>query len=133
MDGGRVARRAELGKQISRHTLRHAFITAALEAGVPLRDVQEAASHADPHHHARLRDSSMMQKSAGRSRCSTMRWSALPPSTSAAVIRSAWPQSPPARGASRAGPLVASIRAGAVLCFVAAASEPGHRPDYLAS
>src|ERR1039457_4666360 len=27
---------------------RHAFITAALDAGVPLRDVQEAASHADP-------------------------------------------------------------------------------------
>jgi integrase len=29
-------------------TLRHAFFTAALDAGVPLRDVQEAASHADP-------------------------------------------------------------------------------------
>jgi len=28
--------------------LRHAFITAALDAGVALRDVQEAASHADP-------------------------------------------------------------------------------------
>jgi len=28
-------------------SLRHAFITAALDAGVPLRDVQEAASHAD--------------------------------------------------------------------------------------
>jgi integrase len=28
--------------------LRHAFITAALDAGVPLRDVQEASSHADP-------------------------------------------------------------------------------------
>jgi len=27
---------------------RRAFITAALEAGVPLRDVQEAASRADP-------------------------------------------------------------------------------------
>jgi hypothetical protein len=27
----------------SRHTLRHAFITAALDTGVPLRDVQEAA------------------------------------------------------------------------------------------
>jgi integrase/recombinase XerD len=43
----RVARRAGLAK-ISPHTLRHAFITAALDAGVPLRDVQEAASHADP-------------------------------------------------------------------------------------
>jgi len=29
------------------HTLRQAFITAALDAGVPLRDVQEAASHVD--------------------------------------------------------------------------------------
>jgi hypothetical protein len=27
---------------------RHAFITAALDAGVPLRDVQIAARHADP-------------------------------------------------------------------------------------
>jgi hypothetical protein len=27
---------------------RSTFITAALDAGVPLRDVQEAASHADP-------------------------------------------------------------------------------------
>jgi site-specific recombinase XerD len=44
----RVARRAGLPKKISPHTLRHAFITAALDAGVPLRDVQEAASHADP-------------------------------------------------------------------------------------
>src|SRR5580658_2550615 len=44
----RVARRAGLAKPIGPHTLRHAFITAALDAGVPLRDVQEAASHADP-------------------------------------------------------------------------------------
>jgi len=27
---------------VGSHTLRHAFITAALDAGVPLRDVQEA-------------------------------------------------------------------------------------------
>ncbi|HEY5359948.1 MAG TPA: tyrosine-type recombinase/integrase [Streptosporangiaceae bacterium] len=45
---GRVARRAGIAKNIGPHTLRHAFITAALDAGVPLRDVQEAASHADP-------------------------------------------------------------------------------------
>jgi integrase len=44
----RVARKAGLVKKIGPHTLRHAFITAALDAGVPLRDVQEAASHADP-------------------------------------------------------------------------------------
>jgi integrase/recombinase XerD len=43
----RVARRAGIGKAVTPHTLRHAFITAALDAGVPLRDVQEAASHAD--------------------------------------------------------------------------------------
>jgi site-specific recombinase XerD len=44
----RVAQRAGIIKKVSPHTLRHAFITAALDAGVPLRDVQEAASHADP-------------------------------------------------------------------------------------
>jgi integrase/recombinase XerD len=43
-----VARRAGIGKRVGPHTLRHAFITAALDAGVPLRDVQEAATHADP-------------------------------------------------------------------------------------
>jgi integrase len=35
-------------QDVTPHTLRHEFITAALDAGVPLRDVQEAASHADP-------------------------------------------------------------------------------------
>jgi integrase/recombinase XerD len=44
----RVATRAGIAKVVGPHTLRHAFITAALDAGVPLRDVQEAASHADP-------------------------------------------------------------------------------------
>lgn len=44
----RVARHAGIAKRVGPHTLRHAFITAALETGVPLRDVQEAASHADP-------------------------------------------------------------------------------------
>jgi integrase len=44
----RVARQAGIAKAVTPHTLRHAFITAALDAGVPLRDVQEAASHADP-------------------------------------------------------------------------------------
>ncbi|MHB8431737.1 MAG: tyrosine-type recombinase/integrase [Acidimicrobiales bacterium] len=44
----RVARRADIAKPTGPHTLRHAFITAALDAGVPLRDVQEAASHAGP-------------------------------------------------------------------------------------
>jgi site-specific recombinase XerD len=44
----KVARRSGIGKTVTPHTLRHTFITAALDAGVPLRDVQEAASHADP-------------------------------------------------------------------------------------
>jgi integrase/recombinase XerD len=44
----RLARQAGIEKTISPHSLRHSFITAALDAGVPLRDVQEAASHADP-------------------------------------------------------------------------------------
>jgi len=45
----RVTRRAGITKSVSPHTLRHAFITtASFDAGVPLRDVQEAASHADP-------------------------------------------------------------------------------------
>jgi integrase len=44
----RIASRAGIRKRVRPHTLRHAFITAALDAGVPLRDVQEAASHADP-------------------------------------------------------------------------------------
>lgn len=44
----RLAKAAGISKRIGPHSLRHSFITAALDAGVPLRDVQEAASHADP-------------------------------------------------------------------------------------
>jgi len=44
----RLAKRAGISKRIGPHSLRHSFVTAALDAGVPLRDVQEAASHADP-------------------------------------------------------------------------------------
>ena len=44
----RLVKRTGIDKRISPHSLRHSFITAALDAGVPLRDVQEAASHADP-------------------------------------------------------------------------------------
>jgi hypothetical protein len=44
----RLARRAGITKRISPQSPRHSFITAALDAGVPLRDVQEAASHSDP-------------------------------------------------------------------------------------
>ena len=44
----RLARRAGIDKPISPHSLRHSFMTAALDAGPALRDMQEAASHADP-------------------------------------------------------------------------------------
>jgi integrase len=44
----RLAKHSGIDKRISPHSLRHSFITAALDAGVALRDVQEAASHADP-------------------------------------------------------------------------------------
>src|SRR4051794_3703449 len=38
-----TARRAGVTNNVTPRTLRHAFITAALDAGVPLRDAQEAA------------------------------------------------------------------------------------------
>ena len=44
----RLAKRAGVTKHNSPHSLRHSYITAALDAGVPLRDVQIAARHADP-------------------------------------------------------------------------------------
>ena len=44
----RVGKKAGIDKHLSPHSMRHAFITAALDAGVPLRDVQLAARHADP-------------------------------------------------------------------------------------
>jgi len=44
----RVARRAGIVKPIGPHPLLTHFTTAALDARVPFRDVQEAASHADP-------------------------------------------------------------------------------------
>lgn len=44
----RVARAAGIGKRITPHSLRHTAVTLALDAGVPLRDVQDLAGHADP-------------------------------------------------------------------------------------
>jgi len=43
-----VAKKSGVTKKIGPHSLRHSFITAALDAGVPLRDVQIAARHSDP-------------------------------------------------------------------------------------
>jgi integrase/recombinase XerD len=51
-DAGRIVRRlaraAGIRKAVSPHSLRHSFVTLALDAGVPLRDVQDSAGHADP-------------------------------------------------------------------------------------
>lgn len=44
----RITNRARITKPISPHILRHGLITATLDAGVLPRDIQEAASHADP-------------------------------------------------------------------------------------
>ena len=44
----RLTRRAGISKSISPHSLRHSFVTLARAAGVDLRDVQQAAGHADP-------------------------------------------------------------------------------------
>ena len=44
----RLTRAAEITKHISPHSLRHTAVTLALDAGVPLRDVQDMAGHADP-------------------------------------------------------------------------------------
>jgi uncharacterized DUF497 family protein len=50
----RVARRAGITKRISSHSLRHSFITAALDAGVPLRDVQVQTRRTDESRIVRL-------------------------------------------------------------------------------
>lgn len=44
----RLRRKAGIKKRITPHGLRHSYVTAALDAGVPLRDVQIAARHSDP-------------------------------------------------------------------------------------
>lgn len=44
----RLCKQAGINKKISPHSLRHSYVTACLDAGVPLRDVQVAARHSDP-------------------------------------------------------------------------------------
>ena len=44
----RMAKTAGIPRHISPHSLRHAAITNAFDAGVPLRDAQILARHADP-------------------------------------------------------------------------------------
>lgn len=48
MTVARLCRKAGIKKHVTPHGLRHSFVTAALDAGVPLRDVQIAARHSDP-------------------------------------------------------------------------------------
>jgi integrase/recombinase XerD len=43
-----LAQSAGITKPISPHSLRHTFCTLALDAGVPLHEVQDAMDHADP-------------------------------------------------------------------------------------
>src|SRR5680860_576178 len=44
----RIAKDAGIPRHMSPHSLRHAAITHALDADVPLRDAQILACHADP-------------------------------------------------------------------------------------
>lgn len=44
----RLARTANIEGQVSPHPLRHTHATLALDAGVPLRDLQDSLGHADP-------------------------------------------------------------------------------------
>jgi hypothetical protein len=48
----RIAKTAGIPRHISPHSLRHAAITNALDAGVPLRDAQILARHRPTHHRA---------------------------------------------------------------------------------
>jgi site-specific recombinase XerD len=43
----RLAKKAGITKRVSPHSLRHTFITLALDAGVSVRDVQNSVGHAD--------------------------------------------------------------------------------------
>ena len=44
----RLARRAGIAHRVSPHSIRHAAVTAVLDAGVDIRDAQIFAGHADP-------------------------------------------------------------------------------------
>ena len=71
----RAARRARITKPAGPHTLRHAFITAALDAGVSLRDVQEAASHADPRTTMRYDNTRVLHRAGEEPQVTRSRWS----------------------------------------------------------
>ncbi|NKR61717.1 tyrosine-type recombinase/integrase [Rhodococcus hoagii] len=44
----RLAKKAGITRNVHPHLLRHGYVTSALDAGVPLRDVQIMARHSDP-------------------------------------------------------------------------------------
>ena len=74
----KIAKTAGIPRHISPHSLRHAAITNALDAGVPLRDAQILGRHADPRateHYDRARGEPRPARSALpdrlRSRCVT--------------------------------------------------------------
>ena len=93
----RTARRAGLAKLATPHTLRHAFITAALDAGVPLHDVQEAASHADTR--------TTMRYDRARSSLDGIPLTSSPPTLQATPgnpgSHPSWRRKPPGRASSR--------------------------------
>jgi hypothetical protein len=72
----RLAKAAGIDKRISPHSLRHRFIPAALDDGVPLRDVQEAASDADPR--TTMRTTKAEGHSTGTPPTSSPPWSPVP-------------------------------------------------------
>lgn len=62
----RLAHKAGIAGEISPHSLRHAFATIALDAGVSLHDLQDSMGHADPRTTRRYdRARNNLEKSAG--------------------------------------------------------------------
>jgi site-specific recombinase XerD len=64
-----LAAKGGINTAIHPHSLRHAFVTLSLDAGVPLRDVQSAARHSDP------RQTERYDRARGS-------WIGMPPTTS---------------------------------------------------
>ncbi len=44
----RIARLVSIEGEVSPHSMRHTHATLALDAGVPLHDLQDSMGHADP-------------------------------------------------------------------------------------
>ncbi len=84
----RIAKAAGIPRHISPHSLRHAAITNALDAGVPLRDAQILARHADPPHHRALRPRTRQPRPTRRPLPHRLRrWRVRPAHTHAYVTR----------------------------------------------